>query len=87
MAALSGPEMKAPGSAGGWLLGNMDAGENQEALDWLAGEEHKAERREAKRYRWMLFFMVIAAFAALTAAWPVIKEWPVVSQLLSVVGH
>jgi hypothetical protein len=35
----------------------------------------------------MLFFTVIAAVAALIAAWPVIKEWPVVSQLLPTVGH
>jgi hypothetical protein len=69
------------------LMGNMDGRENQEAIDWLAVEERRADRREAVRFRWMLLFTVVAAVAASIAAWPVIKEWSVVTQLLSISGH
>lgn len=56
-------------------MGNMDGREHQEAVAWLAEEEHKAARREAVRYKWMLGFTIIAAVAASIAAWPVIKDW------------
>ncbi len=54
---------------------NMGEPEHQEAIAWLAVEEHKAARREAVRYQLMLGFTIIAAVAASIAAWPVIKEW------------
>jgi hypothetical protein len=56
-------------------MGNLDGREHQEAIMWLAEEEHKATWREAKRYWWMLGFTIAAAVAASIAAWPVVKEW------------
>jgi hypothetical protein len=56
-------------------MGNMEAREQQEAITWLAEEEHKSATQETARYRLMLFFTFVAAAAALVAAWPVVKDW------------
>jgi len=56
-------------------MGNLDGREHQEAIMWLAEEEHKVSRREANRYWSMLGFTIVAAVAASIAAWPVVKEW------------
>jgi hypothetical protein len=56
-------------------MGNMDGPEQQEAIRWIAEQEHARERRDVARYRMMLFFTVVAALAASIAAWPIVKEW------------
>jgi hypothetical protein len=33
------------------------------------------KRRDSVRYKWMLAFTIVAAVAALIAAWPVVKDW------------
>jgi hypothetical protein len=54
---------------------NMHGRELQEALIWLAEDEHKTRDRESKRYWWMLGFTIVAAVSASIAAWPIVKEW------------
>jgi hypothetical protein len=56
-------------------MGNMDGPEQQEAVRWIAEQQHASDRRDAIRYRTMLFFTIVAALAALVAAWPTVKEW------------
>jgi hypothetical protein len=52
-------------------MGNMDGPETQEAVSWIEEQEHAANQRD----RLMLIFTIIAAAAALVAAWPTVKEW------------
>jgi hypothetical protein len=56
-------------------MGNMDGPEQQEAVSWIAEQERASERRDSLRYRWMLCFTIVAAAAALIAAWPTVREW------------
>jgi hypothetical protein len=56
-------------------MGNLDGREHQEAIMWLAEEERKTTQRESARYSLMLFFTIVAAVAAIIAAWPVVKDW------------
>ena len=52
-------------------MGNMDGPETQEAVSWIEEQEHAAHQRD----RLVLIFTIIAAAAALVAAWPIVKEW------------
>ena len=56
-------------------MGNMDGPEQQDAVRWIAEQQRASERRDATRYRTMIFFTVVAALAASISAWPVVKEW------------
>ncbi len=56
-------------------MGNMDGPEQQEAVSWIAEQQRASEQRDAVRYRWMLFFTIVAAMAASIAAWPTVKTW------------
>jgi hypothetical protein len=56
-------------------MGNIDGPEQQEAVRWIAEQQHASERRDAARYRMMPFFTIVAALAASIAAWPIVKEW------------
>jgi hypothetical protein len=56
-------------------MGNMAGPDQQDAISWLAEEDRQSKKRDRIRYRWMLFFTIVAAVGALIAACPVVKEW------------
>ena len=55
-------------------MGNLDGREHQEAIIWLAEQERTADQGDTVHYRLMLGFTIVAAFGALIAAWPVVKQ-------------
>jgi hypothetical protein len=46
-----------------------------EAPEWLKEQEYEQRRRETMRYWFMLVVAIVAAIAAVIAAWPIVKEW------------
>jgi hypothetical protein len=42
---------------------------------WLRDQEGQIEQEQTRRYRWLLWWTVVAALAACIAAWPIIKDF------------
>jgi hypothetical protein len=50
---------------------------------WLRTKERDRKRKAAWAYSVPLFFTVVSAIAACSAAWPVVKDWiPIVKDLV-----
>jgi hypothetical protein len=56
-------------------MNNMDPSEKNEMVMWLAEEERESKRQELLQFRWMLAVTIVAAAAAIIAAWPVVTGW------------